>query len=228
MRAALALGLLLLAGGAAARTPFQARCEDSLPRAAVHWSVDDGGSRIDNTLTTGTLSAMKGHVPGTRVLGLTRTEARVTLALRSARLQDAASGYECIAPQIAATLRYLPVVVYVGSEFAPGTCAYREVLAHEERHLRAYRDFLPQAQARLRSLLAARFDGQPLYAPAGQAGVLLQRELDGRWMPQLRAVLAEVERVQAAIDTPQEYARLSKVCAGEVQSLLESARRARP
>jgi hypothetical protein len=33
--------------------------------------------------------------------------------------------------------------------------------------------------------------------------------------------------VQARIDSPQEYARLGKVCRGEVQSLLGAARKKR-
>jgi hypothetical protein len=32
--------------------------------------------------------------------------------------------------------------------------------------------------------------------------------------------MAKVEALQAAIDSPQEYARLGKVCGGEVQSLI--------
>jgi hypothetical protein len=46
-------------------------------------------------------------------------------------------------------------------------------------------------------------------------------------MPFIKNEMVKVERLQAAIDTPQEYARLGKVCAGEVQSLIRPAKQKR-
>ena len=140
-------------------------------------------------------------------------------------LSDPSSGYECVAPRIEVTLTYLPIVVYVGREFAPGTCAYREILTHELRHRDIYLAHLPRAEKIVRETLARRFQGKPLYAPAGQARSLLQREIDSAWLPFIKREMGKVEQLQAAIDTPQEYARLGKVCAGEVQSLIRPAKR---
>ena len=72
----------------------------------------------------------------------------------------------------------------------------------------------------MRAALAQRFQDKPLYARLGQAQALLQRELDTGWMSYIRSEMARVETLQAAIDSPQEYARLGKVCAGEVESLI--------
>src|SRR5471030_287182 len=140
--------LALLATGrvqAAQRTPFQARCEDSISKTVSVLSAQQNGYSINNQLPYRALTVMKG-VPqaNTHVLGLTRTEARVSIALAGPVLQDVASGYECIAPKIDVKLYYVPVVIYVGNEFAPGTCAYREILTHEQRHLKAYMDHLPK------------------------------------------------------------------------------------
>jgi hypothetical protein len=79
----------------------------------------------------------------------------------------------------------------------------------------------------VRDRLAGRFAGKPLYARAGESRMLLQREIDRNWMPYIKAEMGRVERLQAAIDSPREYARLSKVCQGEVQSLIGSTRRSR-
>jgi hypothetical protein len=92
------------------------------------------------------------------------------------------------------------------------------------RHLDIYLHYLPQAEKAVGDALARRFEGKPLYAPAGQVRNLLQREIDSGWMPFVKNEMAKVERMQAAIDTPQEYARLGKVCAGEVQSLIRPAK----
>jgi len=208
------------------RTRFQARCEDTIGESISVLSSRQNGYRVDNTYSFHGLTRLKGsRAPGSYVLGLTRAESRVAIAVHGRMLQDPASGYECVAPRLEVNLNYLPIVVYVGREFAPGTCAYREILAHEMRHLDVYRDFLPQAEKTVSAALARRFEGKPLYAPSGQARNLLQREIDTGWMPFIKKEMAKVEQLQAAIDTPQEYARLGKVCAGEVQSLIRPAKR---
>jgi len=159
------------------------------------------------------------------VLGLTRTESRVSIRIDGKMLTEPGSGLECVAPRIDVVLYYQPIVVYVGREFKPGTCAHREILAHEMRHFKSYLDYLPKVEERVRGQLARRFAGKLLYAANGRARDLLQTEIDRSWMPYIKAEMTAVERLQAAIDSPREYARLSKVCQGEVQSLIGSTRR---
>jgi len=216
--------LMAASASAQARTPFQAKCEDTIGETISVLSSRGDGYRIDNTRSYFDLTRLKGSVRrGSWVLGLTHTEARVSIKVGGRMLIDQASRHECVAPRIDVNLYYAPIVIYVSREFPPGSCSYQEVLAHEMRHLKTYQDFLPRAEAIVRARLAARFAGKPLYAPIGQARNLLQREVDRSWMPYIQREMAKVEVLQAAIDTPHEYARLGKVCAGEVQSLLRQA-----
>lgn len=221
----LLLALLLLssmaaAGVAEARTPFQVRCEDTISKTVSVLSSQQNGYRIDTSRSWHTLSQMKQGQRGSAVLGLTRTESRVTIAVGGAMLTDKVSGYECVAPRIQVDVHYLPIIVYIGSEIPADSCTYREVLAHELRHVKAYQDHLPKVETRVRAALARRFGNKPLYAPGGQARALLQREIDTAWMPYIKAEMAQVEIVQQRIDSPAEYARLGKVCQGAVQSLI--------
>jgi hypothetical protein len=229
MKALLFLALLYWADSAqAARTLFQARCEDTMARAVTVLSTRENGYSIDNSKSFRTLTAMKGPAPANAyVLGLTRTQSRLEINLNGSILQDPLSGYECISPRIAVSLYYIPIIIYVGSEFSPGSCAYDEILAHEMRHLKVYLDHLPKVESVVRKALSERFDNKPLYAPRGQARASLQREVDTGWMPYMKRELVKVEAQQARIDTPQEYARLSRVCKGEVQSLIGPANRTR-
>jgi hypothetical protein len=224
----LALSLLGACGAASARTAFQARCEDTIGKTVSVLSARDGGYRVDNTVSLRQLGQMKrAAAPNSYVLGLTRTESRVSIGAGGTILQDPASGYECVAPRIEVNLFYVPIVIYVGREFAPGSCAYREILAHEMRHLKTYLDHLPKVEVTVRTALARRFEAKPLYAPSGQASALLQRELNNGWMRFIKGEMEKVEALQAAIDTAQEYGRLGKVCGGEVQSLIGLAKRTR-
>ncbi len=205
----------------AARTDFQARCEDTIGETLSVLTGTQNGFRIDNSVGFRSLTAMKGRArPNQFVLGLTRTESHVSINVGGRLLSDPASGYECIAPHIEVRLTYPPIVVFISREFRPGSCAYEEVLAHEMRHLNTYLDYLPRAEARVRLALARRFENKPLYARIGHAQNLLQREIDRGWMPYIKSEMSKVETLQAAIDSPQEYTRLGKVCGAEVQSLI--------
>ncbi|HEX9172840.1 MAG TPA: hypothetical protein VF861_09265 [Telluria sp.] len=210
-----------------ARTPFQARCEDTIGATVVTLTSSDSGYTVNNALPFRALTRMKQDGGASHVLGLTRTESRISFALNGEILVDPKSRHECVAPKIDVALAYQPIVIYVGREFLPGSCAYQEILAHEMRHLKAYLDHLPKVERLVRAALKTRFSGQPIYAPAGQAKRLLENEMDGGWMPYIKNEMAKVEQLQAAIDSPQEYARLSKVCAGEVQLLLGPPKRNR-
>jgi hypothetical protein len=226
--AALGLALLSASSLASARTPFEASCENAARDAFATFATRESGWRVDNTLSYRDLTRMKRPgVPGGFVLGLTRTESRVAIQVDGTLLASPDGAMECVMPRIAVTLYYQPIVVYVSREFVPDSCAYDEILAHEMRHLKSYLDYLTKVEVRVRDRLAGRFAGKPLYARTGESRLLLQREIDRNWMPYIKAEMGRVERLQAAIDSPQEYARLSKVCQGEVQSLIGSTRRSR-
>jgi hypothetical protein len=229
---ALALLLVVAASAssaeAASRTPFQIRCEDDISKTVSVLTSQSNGFTVDTSLSYTTLTSMKsGGRPNTFVLGLTKTESRIALAIDGPLLKDPVSGYECVAPQISVRLYYVPVVIYIGREFPYGTCAYNEILTHEKRHLKAYMDFLPVAERTVRAALTNRFGNKPLYAPGGQAKRLLVGEVDTGWLPYIKNQMAKVELLQAAIDTPQEYARLSKACGGQIQSILSKTLRRR-
>jgi hypothetical protein len=126
-------------------------------------------------------------------------------------LPDVQERFECIAPQVEVSCTTADRTVYVGSEFAPGSCAYREILAHEMRHLKAYLEWLPKVEERAHAPRIALHRQAPVCAPGG-ARALLQAMSTAAGCPSSRTRWRKVEALQAAIDTPQEYARLSKVC----------------
>ena len=228
LTAAAALLTVLLASNAQAaeRTPFQIRCEDDIGKTISLLTTRQNGYTLAHHLTTKELTRMKDPgAPNVRVLGLTKTESRVEIKLAGAILQDTASTYECVAPHITVRIFYAPIVVYVGSEFALGSCAYQQVLAHEMRHLRAYLDHLPIVEQLVRAALGHRFQNRPLYAPSGTASAALGHEIDSGWLPYIKAEMAKVEMQQSAIDSPQEYARLGASCNGDISRIVGPQRR---
>jgi hypothetical protein len=217
---ALAAPIVLLCvaqgAGATGKTPFQLRCEREMtPTILVE--ARDYGYRIDNTVSSKVLHNRAMHsYSGDLMLGLTALESRVEVTIDGPALQDRGSDAECIAPRLTVALHYLPMNVYIAREFSPASCSYREILAHEMRHVRLYREHLPKVQALVRTALAQRFPGTPLYAGSGQGLAALERQVDTWLRPLIRAELAKVEIEQKAIDTDEESFRLSGACHGEL------------
>jgi hypothetical protein len=211
---------------AAARTPFQVRCEDSISKTISVLSSKTNGFTINNQLPYRALTLKTGSIDGKKeTLGLTVTRAQYAATLGGPMLQDAASGYECIAPKVEVKLNYSPVLIYVGNEFVPGSCSYNVILEHEQRHLKAYMDNLARVEKVVRAALEKRFDARPLYAPSGTAQSALQHEINSVWFPFIKAEFDKGNVEQAKIDTPQEYARLGDSCNGEIRQII--ARRSR-
>jgi hypothetical protein len=225
---ALAFGSTLIepdAHAAPARTAFQIQCEEGINKTVSILLAQQSGYSVDNHLSFQSLTTMKGAARANSfVLGLTKTESRIAIGLDGAMVQDPSTGYECVAPQITVRLSYAPIVVYVGREFPPGSCGYDEILRHELRHVEAYMEHLPRVETLVRAALAQRFDGQPMYARSGSARAALKHEIDTGWLPYIKGEMGKVETQQAAIDTPAEYARLSRACNGEIQQQIKRAR----
>lgn len=218
------------APGAPDRTAFQARCEDTMDKSISVLTARQNGYSINTQLSYKALTRMAGGLAGgtaggtggsTRVLGITKAEMRTQLnPVPLSILRDALSGYECIAPRLSFSLGYAPFVIFIGSEFAPGTCAYRAILAHEFRHMQAYLDHLPKAELIVRDALDKRFAGKPFYAPQGTAVSALEHEVSHTWIPFIRDEMAKAELAQVVIDAPEEYQRISNSCNGEIQKIL--------
>ena len=215
-----------VAAAAAARTPFQIRCEDTISKTISVLSSKNNGFTINNQLPYRALTLKTGSIDGRReTLGLTVTRAQYSATLGGPMLQDPVSGYECVAPKVEVKLNYAPVLIYVGNEFAPGTCAYNVILEHEQRHLKAYMDNLVRVEKVVRAALEKRFDARPLYAPSGTAQSALQHEINSIWFPFIKAEFDKGNVEQAKIDTPQEYARLAETCNGDIRRIIEQRRR---
>jgi hypothetical protein len=225
----MACALLLAAASVQAaqqRTPFQIRCEDTISKTVSVLSSQQNGFTINNQLPYRALTARTGSMDNRmQTLGLTVTKGIYRATLGGPILQDPASGYECVAPRVTIQLNYSPVLIYVGNEFAPGTCAYKEILTHEQRHLKAYMDNLARVEKVVTAALNKRFAGQPMYAPSGTAMSALEHEINGTWFPFIQAEFDKGKIEQARIDTPQEYARLAQTCNGEIAAIVNRRRK---
>jgi len=197
-------------------------CEQ-LPAPSVVIKHLEDGVALNNhygykTLTN--LGAKLGR-PGHQVLGLTRGNAVVRFSLNSLSIVDRAGRWECFSPQLTLTYGFSPITVFVANEFPEGSCAYKEIYAHELRHVKAYQAHMVGIEKVLQETLNYRFaTGGPWRGPVGQNRALLLQELNERWAHYVEREIARVDVAQALIDTPEEYARVVNSCNGEIKGRL--------
>ena len=111
----------------------------------------------------------------------------------------------------------LAPTVWVANEFPMGTCMYKVVREHEMRHVNADRTVTNQHLARIRAALTEVAMGRGFFGPASPdqikaAADAFVAQVDAVLHRETEAYYADEAKAQQAIDTLQEYERLSHVC----------------
>ena len=197
-------------------------CEQ-LPLPAVTLKRLDEPVSLDTTYSYKSITVLGSslHHPEQRTLGLTRGIARVSFTSKTALVIDRSGRWECASPQLLVSYGFSPMTVYVAKEFAKGSCAYNEIYQHELRHVKAHQEHLVQIEKELNDTLRQRFaTGAPWRMSIGQTRLMLERELNERWIPYITREMQRVESAQALIDTPEEYARVADACNGEIKRII--------
>ena len=213
---AMALVLLLFAASVDAD-----EC-DRLPPPSVTVKRLDEPVGLDTTYGLKSLKVLGAALsrPENQVLGLTRATSRVSFAIKNTSYLDPSGRWECSSPQFTVIYGFSPMTVYVAKEFPRGSCPFNEVYQHELRHVKAYQDHLVSIEKDLAETLSRRFaTGSVWRAPKGQTRMMLEREMNERWLPYIKREIERVESAQRLIDTPEEYARVSGACGGEIERM---------
>lgn len=144
----------------------------------------------------------------------------------TARGRGPAEGPVCAVPtEVRLRLRHAEHSIRLAREIPPGGCLAEEVLAHERRHAEVNRRTLREAAAELRGIArnwAARAEARA--AEVGTAAAALQEELAALVEPALDRLRTAREAAHAAIDAPEEYRRLSRVCPEDQRRLRAALR----
>jgi hypothetical protein len=154
-------------------------------------------------------------------LGLTIAHYSSSINFEQNGLQDGNTREYCMRPHFTVRLSYDPIDVYVAREIPPGSCAYAEVVRHEEKHVAAYAMQLRVAAQSIERAMRAYYADAIFYGDPAQLEAQLEYSVRRHWLPLAEQQLAAVEAAQEAIDTPQGYARYRTVCNGEINRILK-------
>ena len=158
-------------------------------------------------------------------LGLTvsRVEWRSDITVRSGGIRGEPV---CAVPaELRIRLVHAAHTIRLAREVPPGGCLAAEVLAHERRHAEVNRRTLREAATELRGLARAWAARAETRAPdVNAAAIALQEELAQVLEPALARLRAAREAGHGAIDTSDEYRRLSRVCPDDQRRLRQTLR----
>lgn len=216
---------LLLPCAARASLPdtFEQRCEREM-KPVLEVQAAESSFDLSNTVPSKVLNTRLTYASASQfTLGMTTGTSRVEIALDAPALYDPAGLRECASPRVYVFLSYSPVQVFVAREFHQQSCAYRTVYAHEMKHVQVYRDNLPLLERRVREALLQRYGDRPRYGAPGAGLAEVERDVDEWLRPFIKGLLAQVERQQVLLDTPEESFRLSHSCLGEVEGAMGSS-----
>lgn len=161
-------------------------------------------------------------------LGLTisRVEWRSEITVRAQAPAGERGVVVCAVPaELRIRLVHAEHGIRLARELPPNSCLAAEVLAHERRHVEVNRRTLRDTAAEVRMIARNWSQRAETRAPdINAAAVALQQELARALEPALERLRVTREAAHAAIDTTEEYRRLSRVCPEDQRRLRAALR----
>jgi len=209
-------GLPLFACDAGFSNPlasFEARCAE-LPPTRFEIITEPVTYREDASQSIDQLTVRSGRTPASHLtFGLTVANFghRTEIQIRS--VEDRANGRACGTLGVRVRLSMQPMTVYTAEELGISRCARTATHEHEMQHVAVFKEVLEESARSVAADIGGRI-GTGVQRASSQAD--LERRLNeevnrylsqfiGRWQQVLN------ER-QDAVDSPQEYARVSGAC----------------
>jgi hypothetical protein len=140
-------------------------------------------------------------------------------------VEDPLSNRACMRPAIRMLVAHGGQQVFVAREFQPGSCAFNEVLEHENTHASANRDQLALSALQLRSTLKSTLGNRVFYGTRKELERQLTEAVNEYWIPMARLKFSQSSPVHAEIDSHEGYRSVLERCRGEFAQVLRSLSR---
>jgi len=173
-----------------------------------------GYGRADlQRLQKGRFGAASGG-PGWLPMGLTRSNLTVEIRTES-QVSGIGPGRYCADPvSFTVDLGFSDFLVYIDRRYRPGSCEYRAVGEHENKHVSLYRGYLQRFLPELRRTAerAALGIRPVLVSRPGDGPERLQQALKRAIDPLLQRFEREADDANARIDTEKSYLAVQALC----------------
>jgi hypothetical protein len=205
----------------AADDPEEIACKLHFEPEAIVVSALPIQAGVDLSLDVRTLTALEGKAANQRVLGRTVARLRNTSTFQT-REQKLPSGRTCMKPAVAVTMAYEPTVVYVGREYPAGSCEFKKILEHEQRHVTVHRQHLLELAPLVQQDLRDFFTGANLvFDLPSYSRRFFQTSIQDVIRARVNKMSGEARARQLEVDSTEEVSRLSDlrgICAQDPPS----------
>lgn len=147
-------------------------------------------------------------------LGLTLSELRTEIRI-STRAYPTARGRYCMVPdRVNINFGYSKFTIYIDRRYRRGSCEYRAISEHEERHVAIYRQQLDRLISWVRGRIAREISRMtPVIAASPKYGAEeIKRRLSLRLTPLIKRLQRATEAGNREIDSRASYVRVQSTC----------------
>ncbi len=195
--------------GCDALRPFEQVCERKLEAASFRVIAAPTQHELDLTQSAAQLGTRGAAAAGRLILGITSAQMKSSVSAGGNALTAPFSRRYCVRPQVEVTLAVEPLKVAIAREHAPGSCEHALTLSHEMKHVLVYERYLAELVTEVEAALKAQVGERVRHFASRADG---ERELpmliEQSVKPLIEAGMRQAQQRQAAVDTPDEYARL--------------------
>lgn len=211
-------GLVLsLAGGSWTGLAAAAVCAPETGSYRVEVEIDMPPVSIRHDLNRAELGQLAFHGPSNRVLGVTASSLSAATSTHYRHRPIQGEGLCLWVDRIEVTLRYEALDIYIASEFARGSCQYRAILSHENKHAAVARAHIDDHVESIRSALTSLTIPKPRAPRLVQSVAVSQAQIQSAIEALLDPVIERLRKNMAAaqqrVDSREEYRRVESQCA---------------
>jgi hypothetical protein len=204
---------------------FEQHCEKNLPATKVQVELAPEETVYDFSHGIHALTAHANKGEDGVILGLTKNGLGTQFQWHMNLIADPLSDRACMRPEVRMLVAYGGQQVFVAREFEPGTCAFNEVLEHENTHVSANRDQLALSALQLRGKLKTTLGNRVFYGSRKALERQLTEAVNEYWVPMAKLKFSQSSPVHAEIDSHEGYRSVLERCRGEFAKVLRSLSR---
>ena len=225
LRPASSLFILTMIGlwstGVTPPTHAQSACPTFGQSPNVTLRIEPGKIALNNEYSRSRIKTLSGRGPsyaklGSRwqPIGLTLAEQQFSMRVKVLARRIGSNRFCGQLSGVDAWLGYDKLKIYIARKYRPGSCNYRSILDHENRHVSVFRDTLakyaPRVERRLKRVATKL--GPIIAGSVDQTAKILQKKLQRELKPLFRQMDREMDFRNAKLDTPRNYQKEQERC----------------
>lgn len=209
-------------------------CQPYLP-PVIHVTPQYGNPTLNNIQTIDEIQRLAAHgvAPASPLhqvpVGVTTADLRIasdySLELRRITTLRGQTYFCAMPSRFDVALDLSETTVYITRELPLNSCSYDTVMEHEEKHVATDRDLITEFTASLPALLAQHL--RDIGVQQGLSKDAVQETMRAQYEAMMHIIKAQMVAVrearQKAVDSPEEYSRISQSCDGELRRIVGNA-----